>query len=263
VLFSHGYAGYRTQSSFLTTALASWGYVVASPQHVSRDLASVLAAPPEGAPSDVDDLRATRDLLTTEAARAGGPLEGAVDTAKVALVGHSAGGFAIRQLVSDPGVVAMVPLASPAGLGQDGQPQQPVPTVPSLYVAGSADVIAALPRVTQAYEQAAGPPKRFAVLDGVTHLGFMDVCTIAQDQGGVLQAATDAGVNVNPVVLRLFADGCDPQYTDATDAWPAIRHLVVAQVRTAMGADATPVGLDASVGTAYPPMAITYTDQLS
>ena len=33
VLFSHGLGGFATQSSFLTTHLASWGFVVVAPEH--------------------------------------------------------------------------------------------------------------------------------------------------------------------------------------------------------------------------------------
>ena len=46
VLFSHGFAGIRLQSTFLTTHLAQWGFVVASPEFESRNLASVLGAKP-------------------------------------------------------------------------------------------------------------------------------------------------------------------------------------------------------------------------
>jgi fermentation-respiration switch protein FrsA (DUF1100 family) len=144
-----------------------------------------------------------------------------------------------------------VSLAYFAGLNIEGAPVEPVPDVPSLYVAGSADAIASLDRVEQAFDTVARAPKRFAVLDGVTHLGFMDVCTIAADQGGVLNLASSYGVNVNPVVLRLFADGCADQYTPAEDAWPAIRHLTVAMLRASMGIDPEPVGLDPSLDGAY------------
>ena len=42
VVFSHGFAGYRLQSSFLLTHLASWGFVVVSAEHPGRGLAAVL-----------------------------------------------------------------------------------------------------------------------------------------------------------------------------------------------------------------------------
>ena len=45
VVFSHGYAGFRDQSTFLTAFLASWGFVVAAPDHYSRDLTEVLGGP--------------------------------------------------------------------------------------------------------------------------------------------------------------------------------------------------------------------------
>src|SRR4051794_3784258 len=38
VLFSHGYTGIRQQSTFLTAHLASWGMIVAAPDHWSRDM---------------------------------------------------------------------------------------------------------------------------------------------------------------------------------------------------------------------------------
>ena len=41
VLFSHGFAGYRLQSTFLTTHLASWGFVVAAVEHPYRNLTAV------------------------------------------------------------------------------------------------------------------------------------------------------------------------------------------------------------------------------
>ena len=38
VLNSHGFSGWRSDSSFLTSHLASWGMIVVSPDHKSRDL---------------------------------------------------------------------------------------------------------------------------------------------------------------------------------------------------------------------------------
>ena len=37
------------------------------------------------------------------------------------------------------------------------------------------------------------------------------------------------GVAVPEVIMRLYADGCDPKYTAAPTAWPAIQHLTIAQ----------------------------------
>lgn len=257
VLFSHGFSGYRAQSTFLTTTLASWGMVVAAPQHTSRDLASVLSGTSgQGKPTDVQDLQDAIPVVEAAGAAATGPLAGIVDGGRLAAVGHSAGGGAVFRLAAaDPRITTYVALASGGG-----QNATAVPTQPSLFVAGSADVIAQLEGVERSWNEVVPTPKRLAVLDGVTHLGFMDVCTILADKGGVLQVAKDQGVAVPDIVVRLFADGCDPKYTAATDAWPAVSHLTVAQLRAAFGIDATPVGLDTSVETAYPPMAVRFQD---
>src|SRR5262249_61965308 len=44
VLFSHGFGGHRRQSTFLTTHLASHGYVVAAPDHTGTTLVDLLHA---------------------------------------------------------------------------------------------------------------------------------------------------------------------------------------------------------------------------
>jgi pimeloyl-ACP methyl ester carboxylesterase len=203
--------------------------------------------------SDVDDLRNARLVLEGETLDDGGPLSARIDTDRVVAVGHSAGGGAAYALAADGTVAAYVALASPAGPPEGGSPA----TVPALFAAGTADAIAQIDRVRAAYEAAAAP-KALAELDQVTHTAFTDVCEIGVDRGGVLQIALEAGIPVPEVVLRLYGDSCDPQYTASTDAWPAIRHLTTAHVRAALGIDAAPVGLDDSLAGAYP-FAVTWT----
>jgi hypothetical protein len=65
-------------------------------------------------------------------------------------------------------------------------------------------------------------------------------------------------VAVPEVIMRLYADGCDPKYTPAPTAWPAIQHLTIAQLRAALGIDPAPVGLDASLAEAYDGLTIRY-----
>jgi hypothetical protein len=129
---------------------------------------------------------------------------------------------------------------------------------PGLYVAGDADVIAPAATIEQWSTATVPSPKQLAVLGGVTHLGFMHLCTIAADQGGIFQVAQRSGVAIPDVITHLTADGCAPEPTPATAAWPAIRHLTIAQLRSAFGIDPAPVALDASLADAYPGLTIRY-----
>jgi predicted dienelactone hydrolase len=187
--------------------------------------------------------------MEAENLRDDGPLATRVDTSRVAVVGHSAGGAAALQLSADPTIATFVALA--AG---NGDP----PAKPGLFVAGDADAVAPAASIEQWWRSTVPSPRQLAVLSGVTHLGFMDACTIATDRGGVLQVATDAGVAVPEVISRLYADGCDPKYTPAPTAWPAIQHLTIAQLRAALGIDPAPVGLDASLADAFDGLTIRY-----
>jgi len=92
----------------------------------------------------------------------------------------------------------------------------------------------------------------------VTHLGFMDLCTIAADKGGIFQVAQASGVAIPDVIAHLTADGCAPTHTAATTAWPAVRHLTIAQLRAALGIDPAPVALDGSLANAYPGLTVRY-----
>jgi dienelactone hydrolase len=251
VLFSHGFCGYRQQSSYLTTTIASWGFVVAAPEHTARDLTACLSGTiGQGATTDVEDLRAAIPILEAENLKEDGPLATIVDTTRLAVVGHSAGGSAAIQMSGDPNVATYVAMAAGSG--------PPPAATPGLYMAGDADVIAPAATIEQWWTTSVPSPKQLAVLGGVTHLGFMDLCTIAADQGGVFQVAERAGVAIPDVIANLTADGCSPSHTPATTAWPAIRHMTIAQLRSAFGIDPTPVALDASLADAYPGLSVRY-----
>ena len=272
VLFSHGLAGYRLQSTFLTTHLASWGFVVAAVEHPYRnltaafgDLGSLVTGFGSTDAPDVEQLVAAIDQVEAAASQSTGPLAGlTVETTDVGAVGHSAGGFAVYGAAAvDPRIVTYVALASPTGgtfsdATPTTAPAVPPPDKPSLLIAGSTDVIAPLPRVEAAYE-ALPTPKALAVIDGVTHLGFMDICEItAPGEPNVLQVAKAAGVAVPDLVLRLFADGCDPKYTSPSSAWPAINALTTAHLRGVLGLDDPPVILtQADLDAAFPDLDLT------
>jgi predicted dienelactone hydrolase len=248
VVFSHGYGGYRDQSTFLTAHLAMWGFVVAAPDQYSTDLTEVLGGP-TGAKkdtSDVDDLQATIELLTREDASHSSPFHRHVDTGLVGAVGHSAGGAAVEALAAaDPRVTTFIGLAG-ATVGSFGQtktgPASRAPTQPGMLMSGTADQVVLSGSMITAYERM-NEPKRLVLLRNAGHLAFADVCEIGTAQGGLLAIATALNVPVPASLRPLANDGCLGPDTPPPEAWPAIRQAVTAHLRHAFGFDSSTAGL--------------------
>lgn len=242
VVFSHGYAGFRDQSSFLTSALASWGFVVAAPDHPSRNLTRVLGGP-AGTTTDVQDLRATITLMAGKAARRSSDFHGRIDLAHVGALGHSAGGRAVETLAAvDKRVDTFIGMAGASVGALEQDPDAVVPDKPGLLITGSADTIVEPDGMRAAYE-AMRAPKRWVLLDNVGHLAFSDLCEVGADQGGLLSLAALLGVPVPPNLEPLATDGCFPPDLPPTEAWPAIEQVVTAQLRRTLGVDRTDAGL--------------------
>ncbi|NBV03641.1 MAG: hypothetical protein EBS10_05625, partial [Acidimicrobiia bacterium] len=112
VLFSHGFTGMRLQSTAITTHLASHGFIVAAPDHPSRDLFNVLGASASGdRDAPVDELLATRSLVVND------PSLGPMVETGFATVGHSAGGGTVLALATRgaEGLLGYVSLAAGSG----------------------------------------------------------------------------------------------------------------------------------------------------
>ena len=64
VVFAHGFSGYRDQSTFLTSWLATWGFVVAAPDLLDDDLTAVLSGQDTTSlGADLGELEATITLV--------------------------------------------------------------------------------------------------------------------------------------------------------------------------------------------------------
>lgn len=253
VVFSHGYAGFPTQSSFLTSWLASWGFVVAAPDHRSRDLSAAMGNP-SAATTDVGDLRTTITLLRTLDARRSGRFSGHVDTELVGAVGHSAGGAAVEALAAaDRRVTTFVGMAG-ATVGSFGQedsgPRSRVPRQPGLLLAGTADQIVELEGMEKAYDQLR-KPKRLVLFKDAGHHAFSDLCEVGAAGGGLIAIADQLGIPVPEQFRVLATDGCESPDLPPTQAWPAVRQATIAHLRNAFGFDRSRAGLGGLKG-AFP-----------
>ena len=263
VLFSHGFTGIRVQSSFLTSHLASYGMIVVSPEHPSRDLTNVLGGTASGDRADsVDDLLQSLDLITAQDADPASMFSGHVDVSRVAAVGHSAGGGTVLGAAADNRVDGYVSLASGVllGGGGDGSTTTTVdpgslPDKPSFFMAGAVDQVVPVDKVTRPSFEAVPSPSLLWVVDGVGHNGFDDFCTFGNGKGiiGVAEASGLGGLlDAQPALRKLGEDGCIPPAVDVNTTFPVINHAVTAWLRILFGMDPEPVGLDESVADQYP-----------
>lgn len=232
VLFSHGFAGFPEQSVDLTTHLASWGYVVAAPEHVERSLGGLLGTSAQGVTTSTDPevLSATLDLVTEANGEAGSPLEGLVDVEHVAVTGHSAGaGATYRTAATDDRIDAFV--AYSLGSGGEENPLGDAPTVPGMVMAGTDDETIPVSATEEAYATL-DEPRYLVEIAGSGHLVFSDLCRIGAEQGGLVGIVEQIGLPIPENLLRLASDGCGPDALPVDEAFPAIDGLTVAFLRT-------------------------------
>jgi dienelactone hydrolase len=194
VLFSHGAGGCNMQSSYLMRALAENGMLVAAPDHIDKS-AKCPADKPEGSdlPADLlqvgkwgptfhDDrganLQRLRDALEEDS-----DYSGLIDTTRVALVGHSLGGYTVLALAGVwPGiwpnwkmdgisaVVALAPFSQPFRRGGNGSGIK----VPALFQVGSEDELTS-EVATRSIFAASGAPACIISYPGADHFAWTDL----------------------------------------------------------------------------------------
>ena len=237
VLFSHGFGSFRLDASALLAGIASWGFVVAAPQHIERDRAALVSnAVVRDPATDVQVLVDTIALVGD----AGGPLEGLADTEQVGAVGHSAGGRAVLTALSSPEIDVAV------GWAAAGRGDVPVADKPSMNIAATVDVLVPLTEVEATYDELA-PPKRLVVIDGAGHNSFTDICVSVKEGNDLIGLAQSIGFPIPENLAAGATDGCEEGSIDTALGWEVTQHFTVAQLRNALGIDPEPVGLGAGV----------------
>lgn len=177
-VFSHGFAGHRRQSTFFATHLASHGWVVVSADHAGNtfmDLAMGGGAAVRGAWTSSMEARPLDVRFLIDAAAAG-ELGVPVDARRVALTGHSFGGWTtIRTIPDEPRIAAafaMAPAIAAPGL-REALPATWGRAVPVLVLAADRDSLLPLDALRDACA-ALPPPSRLVVLRDTDHMHFCD-----------------------------------------------------------------------------------------
>jgi predicted dienelactone hydrolase len=187
VVFSHGLYTCATQSRFITRAIADAGYFVVAPNHedavcgfsVGLFALSRLPGKPAMFWTDADYRDRADDIRAVVAALPNDPrFSGQVDMARLALAGHSLGGYTVLGLAGAwpswtlagvKAVLAFAPYAMPFSRSEGFRHLG----VPVMFQAGGFDP-AFRRSVQRAYEESPFP-KYYVEIDNAWHLAWTDV----------------------------------------------------------------------------------------
>lgn len=227
IVFSHGQAAIRWQSTYYTVLLASHGYIVISTDHEGGTLYDVVRGELQSAVVGVqyrpDDVRYLLNRFTR--LREDDPLYGLVDAERIGVTGHSFGALtSFRIAAMDSRVKVIVPQApfdaSVAWLGL------PRPSLPIHVQAAHEDQTLEWDtnvEPTMNEVRLAGQPWWLLDLVKGGHFTFSDLC--AFDLGAISDRVMldIPGANVR----KVLEDGCGPTAPPASVAQPLINHFAV------------------------------------
>ncbi len=242
VLFSHGFGSFRLDASALARGIASWGFVVAAPDHLERNRTALITGQVVRDPNK--DVQVLLDTITLVGA-AGGVLAGLADTELVGAVGHSAGGRAALSALSEPQVDVAV------GWAAAGRADVPAPPKPSMNIAARVDVLVPVEEIQATYDGLA-PPKRLVIVDGAGHNSFTDLCLAVRSGSDLVGIARSIGFPVPEALAAGAVDGCLPEAIDTEVGWDITQSFTVAQLRSGLGLDDSGAGLGPGVADAWP-----------
>lgn len=195
VIFSHGFAGHRRQTTHFCCHLASHGYVVVSPDHVGNTLMDIMAMATQlksatktkGLGGLKDQFAAFKDNRPADASLCidkalSNEFGLAINPEQIGISGHSFGGWtSLQTAMQDERIKAVLPLA-PAGGDSKSSIAGNVLTfenvdfsrkVPTLYLVADQDTLLPLDGMHDLFQKTP-EPKKMLVLENSDHFHFCD-----------------------------------------------------------------------------------------
>jgi predicted dienelactone hydrolase len=216
IIFVHGTASWETQSLTQMVHWASRGFVVVSARHPGLFLGDTLALICPFDATGVQDLGGDISAMLNEIRKPTADLaflSGYIDADRMALTGHSAGGYAVTEEHDLEGVQVVIPMASSGAVSDSGN-------TASLFLGGQSDAVVPYTDTQDAYTQSAGQ-KWLLGITNAGHLAFSDICELTNDAGeNLVTVAQNAGVCGTEFAALLF--DCNPSYVD-----PAIANDII------------------------------------
>ena len=210
VIFVHGTAGFRSQSLEHVTHWASRGFIVLAADHPGlwlKDLLGQLC----GQPAVAQKLGADIDTLVAAIQAPPAELEflaGRLDSARIGMAGHSAGGSAI----AGSGDVAQVLIPMAAGGTMPGAELRS-----TLVLGAQADKVVDYGSQQKGYGSSPAL-KRLVGITNAGHLAFSSLCSLANADGqDFVEIATEFGICGAEFASFLF--DCLDTYTPDATSW--------------------------------------------
>lgn len=213
LVFSHGFGGINTQSTQLMEALASHGFVIASPEHTGNTTLDSSDDMP--AEKRVPDVSVVIDRMLTRSGTPGDPFEGRIDESKVGALGHSFGGGTALGMVAgfggaapDSRVNVVGVIAGSVGSDRFSEEALASVTAPTILLVGTLDPDA-VDNHDYAFAHMPNAEALFKVeITGANHTHFANVCAIGDFLLGLgLDQDQWAGVGAEALV-QPYDDTC-------------------------------------------------------
>jgi predicted dienelactone hydrolase len=198
LVFSHGFGGINTQSTQLMEALASHGFIVASPAHTGNTALDQSDDMP--AEKRVPDVSFVIDTMFERSNTPSDAFEGRIDESKVGVLGHSYGGQTSMGMVAgwagagpDPRVKAIGVIAGGVGEGDFSDEAFASVTAPTVLLVGTLDPTSAFENHNYAFTHMPNAEGLFKIeITDANHTHFANVCDIGNyliDDLGIEQDA--------------------------------------------------------------------------